>query len=45
MRCAQTFTDDEFEPCEHDGDLKILIRYCVLCQNRETFCHFAKELM
>ena len=35
MKWVKTFTHDEIEPSEYDGDLKILIQYCFLCQNRK----------
>ena len=45
MKWVKTFTHDEIEPSEYDGDLKIWIQYCFLCQNRKTLCYFAKEFM
>ena len=45
MKWVKTFIYDEIEPSEYDGDLKIWIQYCFLCQNRKTLCYFAKEFM
>ena len=36
MESVETFTDDEFEPTEHDNDLKICVQYFYLGSNRKT---------
>ena len=36
MESVETFTDDRFEPTEHDYDLKICVQYFYLGSNRIT---------
>ena len=41
IKWVKTFIDNQIEPCENDGDLRIRIWYCYLRQNRQAFYQFS----